>query len=149
MGTAPLPQPKILHPTDITVGDAGKIADHQGADPLPDGESDHQLGGLVLALVDAAAVASLSLALPVSITPPASRVPLPWLRRSAGRTGLAGLLVVQMQVTLGPQCTARHHEPGVLRYYGVRMDDAKVDTGYPIRVQVMLLHRNGGSDRKP
>jgi hypothetical protein len=59
VGAAPPPQPEVLHPTNVPVGDALGVAHHQGADALLDGEGDHLLGGLVLGLVDATAMPRL------------------------------------------------------------------------------------------
>jgi len=63
MGRPPLPQSKIVHPTRVLVGDALGVADHQGTDPMVDGEGDNLLSCLMLGLVDAAAVAGLQAAL--------------------------------------------------------------------------------------
>jgi hypothetical protein len=62
VSAAPLPQPQVLHPTNIPVGDPLRVTDQQGPDPLLDGEADNLLGGLVVGLVDAAAMACLGLA---------------------------------------------------------------------------------------
>jgi hypothetical protein len=59
MGAAPLPQPKVLHPTDIPLGDALGITHQQAPDPMADGELDDLLGGLMLGLMDAATMPRL------------------------------------------------------------------------------------------
>jgi hypothetical protein len=59
VGAAPLPQPQVLHPTDISVGDALGVTDHKCPYLMADGEVDDLLGGVVLGLVDAAAMPGL------------------------------------------------------------------------------------------
>jgi hypothetical protein len=59
VGAAPLPQPQVVNPTGIVAGDAGRIADHQHADPLAHGEGNDLPGRLVVGLVDPPAVAGL------------------------------------------------------------------------------------------
>jgi hypothetical protein len=59
VGTVPLPQAEVVHPAHIPVSDPLGIPDQQGADPLLEGEGDDLLGGLVMGLVDAAAMARL------------------------------------------------------------------------------------------
>jgi hypothetical protein len=103
MGTPPLPQSKIVHMTGVLVGDALGIANHQGADPMVDGEGDNLLGCLMLSLVDAAAVANLEAALSQPVAAPAARATLPGLGCSPCGLSLAGLPVAEMQVALGPQ----------------------------------------------
>jgi len=72
VGAAPLPQPPVLHPARILLGDALGIAHHEGSDAVLDGEGDHLLGGLMVGVVDAAAMASFgtpqvcSMALPAA-----------------------------------------------------------------------------------
>ena len=66
MGTPPLPQPEIVHLPNIAAGDALWIADHQGSDPVAKGERNDLLGGLMVSLMDAAAVTSFGLSLPES-----------------------------------------------------------------------------------
>jgi hypothetical protein len=56
VGTAPPPQAEILHPSHIVVGDPPGVADHQDADALLHREGDDLLGGLMLGVVDAAAM---------------------------------------------------------------------------------------------
>jgi len=46
-------------PTDIPLGDPLGVTNQQDADPPPDGERDRLLGGLMLGLVNAAAMARL------------------------------------------------------------------------------------------
>jgi len=71
MVTTPLPQPEVLDATCVLVRDPFGISDHQGADPLLDGESNHLLGGLMLSLMDATAVSRLGTPNPDSMTAPA------------------------------------------------------------------------------
>jgi SAM-dependent methyltransferase len=59
VGAAPLPQPQILHPTRVLFFDAIEVTHQQGPDPPAHGKLDHLPGGLVLGLVDAAAMARL------------------------------------------------------------------------------------------
>jgi hypothetical protein len=59
VGPVPLPQPQIVHPTRVVVGDALRVTDQQHPDPLADGERDHLPGGLMLGLMNAAAMAGL------------------------------------------------------------------------------------------
>jgi hypothetical protein len=59
VSAAPLPQSQVLHPTNIPLGDPLGVADQQDADPIANGEVDDLFGGLMLGLVDAAAVAGL------------------------------------------------------------------------------------------
>jgi hypothetical protein len=66
MGTPPLPQTEIVHLPNIPAGDALWIADHQGSDPVAKGERNDLLGGLMVSLMDAAAVTSFGLSLPES-----------------------------------------------------------------------------------
>jgi hypothetical protein len=56
VGAAPLPQPPVLHPARVPVGDAGRVTHHQGPHPVGHREGDDLAGGLV---VDPAAVAGL------------------------------------------------------------------------------------------
>jgi hypothetical protein len=72
MGASPLPQSEIVHVTGVLVGDALGVANHQGADPMVDGECDNLLGCLMLSLVDAAAVADLEAALSQPVAAPAA-----------------------------------------------------------------------------
>jgi hypothetical protein len=59
VGAAPLPQPEIVHPASVLVGDARWVTDHQGADLVLEREGDDLPGGLVLGLVDATAMPRL------------------------------------------------------------------------------------------
>jgi hypothetical protein len=59
VGAAPLPQPQILHPTDIPVGDPLGITHQQGPDPPRHGEADDLVGGLMLGLVNTSAMPRL------------------------------------------------------------------------------------------
>jgi hypothetical protein len=85
VGTAPPPQAEILHPSHIVVGDPPGIADHQHADALLHREGDDLLGGLMLGVVDAAAMPCLDPPQTGPIAAPAPRSPLPALgaRRAA------------------------------------------------------------------
>jgi hypothetical protein len=134
MGAAPLPQPQILDPAHIPIGDTGEITDHQGANPLAHGEGDDLLCSLMVGLVNAAAVAGLHLAQLCSVAAPTPRTALPQLGRSMTCLGLAGLLVAQVQIALGADRPPRDQQPGVLARDRVWVDDAKVDPGYPIRI---------------
>jgi hypothetical protein len=144
-----MPQSKVLHPTHIPVGDPAKIANRQGADPLPDGEGDHLLRGLVLGLMDATTMARFDSALPDAMALPTPRPTLPRFRGMTSRVDLACLPVFEVEVALGAERPSRHQEPGLRGGDRVRMDDAKIDTGDPIGIEVLLLDRYGGGDRQP
>jgi hypothetical protein len=62
VGAAPLPQPQVVGPTGVAVGDPLGITHQQGPDPTANGEADHLPGGLVVGLVDAATMPGLGLA---------------------------------------------------------------------------------------
>jgi hypothetical protein len=149
VGAAPLPQSKVLHPTRIPFGDAAKIANHQGADPLSNCVSDHLLCRLVLGLVDAATMTCFDPALPGAMAPPTPRPTLPRFRGMTGRVGLACLPIFEVKIALGAERPPRHQEPGLRGDDRVRMDDAKIDTSDPIGIEVLLLNRDSGSDRQP
>ena len=87
VGAPPLPQPPVLHPTRVPVGDPLGVPDHQGPNPALDGEGDHLFGGLVLRLVDAAAMPRLHPAQAGPMAAPTPRAALPGLGRPPG--GLA------------------------------------------------------------
>jgi hypothetical protein len=111
VGTAPPPQPEVLHPAHVLVGDACGVAHDEGADPLLDGEGDDLLGGLVLGLVDAAAMARLD---PAQASPMAAPAPRPSLAGpgcAAGGSGVPCLLILKMQVALGAERPPRHQQP--------------------------------------
>jgi hypothetical protein len=149
VGAAPLPQPQVVGPTDIPLGDPLGITHQQGPHPPLDSEGDRLLGGLMLGLVDAATMARLDAALLGAVAAPAARTPLPGPGRSSGRSGLPCLLVVQVQPTLGAQRPPGDQQPGLLGDDRVGVDDAKVDPGNPTWIQIMLLDRDGGGDRQP
>jgi hypothetical protein len=96
MCTTPLAQPEILDTARIAFSDAPKIADQQCANPLLGGELNDLSSGLVMPLIDAAAMTGLDTALLVSVPPPASRTALPRLRRTAGSFRAPGLLVAHV-----------------------------------------------------
>jgi hypothetical protein len=77
VGAAPLPQPPVLHPTRILLGNAVGVAHDKAADPLVDGEGDDLLGRLMMGVVDAAAMARLSAAQPGPVAAPAAGPALP------------------------------------------------------------------------
>jgi hypothetical protein len=149
VGAAPLPQPPVLHPARILLGDPPRVPDHQRADLVVDGEGDHLLGGLVLGLMDAAAMACLHPPQPRPVATPAPRPALPRPGRAAGGLGLAGLLICTVQVALGPDGPPRHQQPSVLGHDRVGVDDPKINPGHPTRIQVVLLDGDGGGDRQP
>jgi hypothetical protein len=149
VGAPPLPQPEILHLAYILVGDALGIADQQGADALSHCEVDHEFGRFVMGLVDVASVTSLEPALLGSVAPPPTRTALPRPRGAAGCLRPPGLLVAQVQVTLGSDSPAGHQQRCMLGDHRVGMDDAKVDSRNPIRVETKLLNRYGGGNREP
>jgi hypothetical protein len=149
VGAAPLPQPPVLHPARIPVGDAPGVPHNEGPDSLLDGEGDHLLGGLVLGLMDATTMARLHAANPGAMAPPTPRPTLPALGCPPGCPGAAGLLVFEMQVALGPQRPPRHQQPRPLGHHRIGMDDAKVHPRHPAGIQIMLLDGDGGGDRQP
>jgi hypothetical protein len=105
-------------------------------------EGDDLAGGLV----DAAAVAGLDPPQPGPMAAPAARPALPGLGSPAGCSGLASLLVLEVQVALGPHRPPRPQQPGVLGHDRVRVDDAKVRPSDPIRVKVVVGNGHRGSD---
>ena len=112
-------------------------------------EGDDLAGGLVVGPVDAAAVAGLGSLLGPPIAAPAARPALSGLRSAPGCSGLASLLVLEVQVALGPHRPPRHQQPGVLGHDRVRVDDAKVHPGDLIGVRVVLLNGHRGGDCEP
>jgi hypothetical protein len=149
VGAAPPAQSEVLHPPRIPVGDSAKIANRQGADPSLNSEGDHPLCSFVLRLVDATTMTRFNPALPCAMASPTPRPMLPRFRGSTGRPGLPCLLVLKMQVAFGAECATGHQERGILGDDRIRMDDAEIDTGNPIEVEVMLVDRDGGGDRQP
>jgi hypothetical protein len=149
MGTAPPPQAEVLHPARVVVGDACGVAHDEGADLVLDGEGDDLLGGLVLGLMDATAMAGFDPPQAGPVAAPAPRPALPRLRRAAGGRGLPCLLILEVQVALGAERPPRDQQPGALGDNGVGVDDAKVDPGHPTWVQVVVLDGDGGGDRQP
>ncbi len=109
-------------------------------------EGDDLAGGLVVGLVDAAAVAGLGPPLGPPIATPAARPALPGLGSPPDCSGLASLLVLEVQVALGSHRPPRHQQPGVLGHDRVRVDDAKVHPRDLIRVKVVLLNGHCGGD---
>jgi hypothetical protein len=110
VGATPLPQPPVLHPARILDGDALGVAHHQGANLVLDGEGDHLLGGLMLRLVNAAAMARFG-ASQAGLAAPAPRPVLSRPGRACGGLGAAGLLVLEVEVALGAQRPPRHQQP--------------------------------------
>ena len=108
VGAAPLPQAEVLHPTGVPAGNALGIAHHQGADTLPDSEGDDLLGGLMLGLVDTAAMPGLGPPHARPVVAPTPRPAPPWSWCPSGGLGLAGLLGAQVQVSLGANRPARN-----------------------------------------
>jgi hypothetical protein len=149
VGTAPLPQPQVLHPARVVLGDALEVAHEQGTDPLLDGEGDYLPGGLVVGVVDAAAMARLDAAQAGSVVTPASGAALPRLWCSPGGHGAAGLLVLDVEVVLGAEGSPRHQQTRLLGDDRVGVDDAKVHPRHPARVQFVVLDGDGSGDRQP
>ena len=149
VGAAPLPQPEVLHPPGVLVGDALEVAHDQGPDLVVDGEGDHLLGRLMLGLMDAAAMARLGPTHPSPMPAPAPRPALPGPRYPACGLGLPGLLIIEMQVAVGAECPPRHQQPRGLGHDGVGVDDPKVHSSDPTPVQVMVLDGDSGGDRQP
>jgi hypothetical protein len=148
MGAAPLSQPEVLRTTDVMVGDAPQVADHQGADPLFDHEGNHLLGRLMMALMDPTTVTGVQLTLPRSVSAPAARASLPALRCSAGCSELASLSIAQVQIIVGADGAPRDQQSGILSHDRVWMDDAKIDPGYMLRVEIELLYGDRGGNVK-
>jgi hypothetical protein len=149
VGAAPLLQPPVLHRTRILVCDPLRVAHQQGPDALLDGEGDDLLGGPMLGLVDAAAMAALHAPQAGSVASPAPRAALSRLGMAAGGVGLACLLILTVQVALGADGSPGHQQSHVLRHHGIRMDDPQIHPGDLPRVQVMLLDGDGSGDRQP
>ena len=59
VGTAPLAPAQVLHPAGMPAGDVLGVSNQQGADLMHDRKGDHLLGGRMLGLMEAAAVAGL------------------------------------------------------------------------------------------
>jgi hypothetical protein len=101
-GAAPLPQPPVLHPARIPVSDPRRVAHQQPAHPLLAREGDDLLGGLMVGLVDAAAMARFGTPQASPMAPPTARPALPRRGCPPGGPGLAGLLIGTMQVAFRP-----------------------------------------------
>jgi hypothetical protein len=110
MSAPPLAQAQVMHLARILIGDVPGVADEQGADPVSHGKGDRLPGGFMLGLVDAASMTTLGLPEPGPVTPPAARPTLTRLGGTSRRLGLAGLLVAEVQVALGPDRPARHQQ---------------------------------------
>jgi hypothetical protein len=149
VGAAPLAQTQVLYPANILAGDESGIANQQRRNSLSNCEGDRLLGSFMLGLMDAAAMTGLD---PTQLGPMASPAPRAALARpggSAGRLRLAGLLIVQVQKALGPDRPARYQQGGLVGDHRVGVDDAKVHTGYPTGIQLVLVDGNGGGHRDP
>jgi hypothetical protein len=148
MGPAPLPQPQVLHPTDVTFLNASEVANQQGADLQFDHEVDDVLGRLVVRLVDAAEVTGLDQALPGAVAAPATRSPVSRLWGSPRSLGAPSLLVAQMKIALSADRSTGDQQASVLGHRRIRMNDAEIHTGDPTRVEVMVLDGDRGGDRQ-
>jgi hypothetical protein len=146
VGPAPPPQPEVLHPAHVLVGDACGVAHDEGADPLLDDEGDDLLGGLVLGLVDAAAMARLDLPQSGPMAAPAPRPSLAGPGCAAGGSGVPCLLILKMQVALGAERPPRHQQPRGLGGDREGVDDPQVHPRDPARVQVIVLGGDGCGD---
>jgi hypothetical protein len=146
VGTAPLSQPPVLQPTRILVGDSRRVPGQQRADPLLDGEGDDLLGGLMVGVVDAAAMPRLGTPDSGSLTTPPPRAALSRLGRSPGDLDMASLLIPEVKVALGADGAPRHQQPGLLGDDGVGVDDPEVDPCHPTQVKVVELDGDGGGD---
>jgi len=149
MDAAPLSQPEVLRTTDVTVSDAPQIADHQGAGPLFDHEGNHLLGRLVVGLMDATTVTSVQLTLPRSVSAPAARASLPALRCLAGCSDLASLAIAQVQIVVGADGAPRNQQSCLLSHDGVGMNDAEINPGHMLWVEIELLNRDRGGNVQP
>jgi hypothetical protein len=149
MSASPLAQAQVLHLARILIGDVPGVADEQGADPVSHGKGDRLPGGFMLGLVDAATMTILGLPEPGPVTPPPARPALTRLGGSSRRLGLAGLLVAEVQVALGPDRPARHQQRGLVGDQCIGVDDANVHSGHLARVQVLRLDGDGGGDAQP
>lgn len=103
----------------------------------------------MLGLVDAATMTILGLPEPGPVTPPPARPALTRLGGSSRRLGLAGLLVAEVQVALGPDRPARHQQRGLVGDQCIGVDDANVHSSHLARVQVLRLDGDGGGDAQP
>jgi hypothetical protein len=112
-------------------------------------EGDDLSGGLVLGLLDAAAMARLGTTQADSVAVPTPRPALPTLRRTPGSSGLPGLLILKVQVVLGAERPSRHQQPHLLGHNGIGVDDPKVDSRHPARVYIVLFLGNDGCDCHP
>ena len=147
---APLPQAEVLQSTGIPVGYAREVTHHQDPNPVPQGEGDDLLGGLVMGLVDTTAMARLGATQAKPVAAPTPRAMLPRLGCPSGGLGAAGLLILKVQVAFGPQSPTRHQQPLILGDDRIRMNDPKVHPRHPIRIQVaVMLDGDGGGDSQP
>jgi hypothetical protein len=146
---APLPQPQVVDTTGIPAGDPLRIAHHQGADAMLDGEGDDLLGRLMLGLVDAAAMPCLGTPHPDPVVAPPPRSALSWRWRSSAGSALADLLIVQVQEVLGTDCAPRHQQPGGLGDDRVGVDDAQVHPCHAAWIQHVRVHWKRRSDCQP
>jgi hypothetical protein len=149
VGSAPLPQPEVLHPTGVMVGDAGQVADRQHADRVADGKGDDLAGGLMVGVVDPATVPGLDPALLRPIASPAAGAALPSPGSSSGCLRLASLPIAQVQKALRPDCPARHQQGCLLGDKSIGMDDAQIYPCHPTGVQLVRLDGDGGGDGQP
>jgi hypothetical protein len=149
VGAAPLPQPPVLHPARILLGDASGVANHQHADLPLQGERDYLFGGLMLSLVHTTAMACLDAAQASPVATPTPGAALSAFGCAADGLGLPGRLIHTVQVSLGAERPPRDKQADVLGHHRVGMDDAKVHSRHPARVQVAALDGDGRSDRQP
>jgi hypothetical protein len=149
VGASPLSSAEVLLPARALAGDALEVTNQQGADLVLDSKGDRLLGGFMLGLMDATAMARLHPPHAMPVTAPSPRSALATPGSSPGRLGVAGLLVPEMQITLGAKCPTRDQQPRLPGDHRVGMDDAKVYPCHAARAPAVLLDRDGGGDREP
>ena len=124
MGATPLAQPQVLHSAYVAIGYSFRVSNDEDADSLLKSKRDHLFGGLMVGLVDTAAVPGFSLPLLVSVATPPPRTLLPSIRDAASCPCLASLQVLQVKVVLGADGPARDQQGGLVGSHCVWMNDA-------------------------
>jgi hypothetical protein len=149
VGASPLSSAKVLLPARALAGDALGVADQQGANLVLYSKGDCLLGGFMLGLMDATAMARLHSPQAKPMTAPAPRSVLAKLGSSPCRLGGASLLVAQMQIAFGAKRPTRHQQPRLPDDHRQGMDNARVYRCHPARVQVVLVDGDSRGNCEP
>lgn len=142
VGAPPLPQPEVLAPPHLAVGDAGKVADREGADPMRDRPGDERLGGLMVGETDPTLVPGFGPAPCRAQLAPTLRAFLAAAGSLPAHASGAGFGVGEVQAFLGSDGPPRHHQRLVVAGGGKRVDDPDVDACDPSGFQAVLGDRN-------